>query len=109
CWCSSNDPRRLRQLKDACRACYDYATTFKTPFISGKDSMFNDFKGYDNDSNPLKISVYPTLLISAIGVIEDVRQTNTIDLKLTGDLIYVIGNTMDECGASDFYHAYSKI
>ncbi|HII29882.1 TPA: hypothetical protein HA317_02355, partial [Candidatus Woesearchaeota archaeon] len=55
------------------------------------------------------ISVYPTLLISAIGVIEDVRQTNTIDLKLTGDLIYVIGNTMDECGASDFYHAYSKI
>ena len=109
CWCSSNDPRRLRQLKDACRACYDYATTFKTPFISGKDSMFNDFKGYDNDSNPLKISVYPTLLISAIGVIEDVRQTNTIDLKLTGDLIYLIGNTMDECGGSDFYHAYSKI
>jgi len=47
CWCSSDDPERLWQLKQAAKACYDTALSYETPFISGKDSMFNDFKGFD--------------------------------------------------------------
>jgi phosphoribosylformylglycinamidine synthase len=109
CWCSSDEPERLAQLKDTAKACYDYAVAYKTPFISGKDSMFNDFKGFDNRNNPIKISVLPTLLISSIGVIEDVNNTCTIDFKSEGDLIYVIGETRDECGAGEFYHAFKKI
>ncbi len=103
CWCSSDDPERLGQLKAAAKACYDYATEFKTPFISGKDSMFNDFKGYDEENNPVKISVVPTLLISSIGVVSDYRKTVSIDPKFAGDLIYVIGNTNNELGASEYF------
>ncbi|MBU1201993.1 MAG: phosphoribosylformylglycinamidine synthase [Nanoarchaeota archaeon] len=109
CWCSSDNPERLSQLKDSAKACYDYAVSYKTPFISGKDSMFNDFKGFDENDNKIKISVLPTLLISSIGIIDDVNQTTSMDLKIPEDLIYVIGQTKDECGGSEFYYAHGKI
>jgi len=103
CWCSSEDPERLGQLKRACEAIYDLAVTYQTPFISGKDSMFNDFKGYDENDNPIKISIPPTLLVSGIGVIPDINQSISLDSKMAGDLVYVIGATHDELGASEYY------
>jgi len=103
CWCSSDKPERLRQLKDAAEACYDYATMFGTPFISGKDSMFNDFKGFDEKGNPVKISIPPTLLITAVGVMQDSRKAVSIDAKVPGDLVYVLGATDDELGGSEYY------
>ncbi len=110
CWCSSNEPERLGQLKEAVKACYDYSVAFETPFISGKDSMFNDFVGYEDDSdNKIKISVPPTLLISSIGVIDDVSETIDIAFKTPGDLIYVIGETKDELGGSEYYKLLGAI
>ncbi len=103
CWCSSNDPQRLYQLKKAAEACYDFAKIYETPYISGKDSMFNDFKGYDEKGNPIKISVPPTLLISSIGLIEDVFKTISIDIKFPGDLVYILGETKDELGGSEYF------
>lgn len=103
CWCSSNDPQRLYQLKQATQACYDFATIYETPFISGKDSMFNDFKGYDEKSNPIKISIPPTLLISSIGIIDDVLKTISIDVKFPTDLVYILGETKDELGGSEYF------
>ncbi len=103
CWCSSNEPERLGQLKRAAKACYDYAVEFETPFISGKDSMFNDFKGFDENNNPVKISVPPTLLISSIGVIEDTEKAVSMDAKFEGDLVYVIGETYEELGGSEYF------
>ncbi len=103
CWCSSNDPQRLYQLKQAAQSCYDFAKIYETPYISGKDSMFNDFKGYDVKGNPIKISVPPTLLISSIGLIEDVLKTISIDVKFSGDLIYILGETKDELGGSEYF------
>ncbi len=100
CWCSSNEPERLYQLKEAARACYDYAIAYGAPFISGKDSMFNDFKGYDADTNPIKISALPTLLISAISVIDDHRKVVSMDLKVPGDLLYVLGADTDNLEVS---------
>lgn len=108
CWCSSHDPFRLGQLKRAAQACYDYATAFGTPFISGKDSMFNDFSGYDENGNSLKIFVPPTLLISSIGVIDDVSNVVSMDVKFPGDLIYILGETKEEMGGSEYY-AMSKV
>lgn len=96
CWCSSTEPERLWQLKKAAEGCYDYAVAFSAPFISGKDSMFNDFKGFDEEKHPVKISIPPTLLISAISVIEDSTKVVSIDVKSPGDLIYLIGETNDE-------------
>ena len=108
CWCSSDDPRRLGQLKLAVAACYDYALVYQTPFISGKDSMFNDFKGYDKEGKPVKISIPPTLLISSIGVVDDAARLVSIDAKMPGDLIYILGDTYDELGGSEYFMMLSE-
>ncbi|MFZ2150328.1 MAG: AIR synthase-related protein [Minisyncoccia bacterium] len=103
CWCSSGDPVRLGQLLSAVRACYDYALSYGTPFISGKDSMFNDFNGYDESGNSVAISIPPTLLISAIGVMPNLNKTISPEFKNPGDLIYVLGETNDELGGGEYY------
>lgn len=102
CWCSPDDPGRLWQLKQAAFGCRDGATGFCTPFISGKDSMFNDFSGYDREGNPTKVSALPTLLITSVGVHPDVRQAVSMETKVEGDLVYVIGETRDELGGSEY-------
>ena len=102
CWCSSTEEERLGQLKATAKACYDYAVAYGTPYISGKDSMFNDFKGFDKDANQIKISANPTLLVSSLSVIDDVTKSVSIDPKLTGDLIYIIGETKNEMGGSEY-------
>lgn len=102
CWSSSDTPERLYQLKRAARSCYDTALQFGTPFISGKDSMFNDFRGFTEQDKPIHIAALPTLLVSAIGVMSDVRQAMTIDFKCAGDSLYLLGDTHEELGASEY-------
>ncbi len=102
CWCSSDETNRLGQLVETAKACYDVATVYGTPYISGKDSMFNDFRGFDADDNEIKISVPPTLLISTLSVIPDATAVQTIDWKGLGDKIFVIGETNAEFGGSEF-------
>lgn len=103
CWCSSDEPERLGQLKRAVEVIYEMAVKYETPFISGKDSMFNDFKGFDRDGRPVKISAPPTLLVSAIGVIPHVENAISLSPKAVGDLVYILGETKDELGASEYY------
>lgn len=103
CWCDSNNPERLWQLKNSARGCYDFAVAYGTPFISGKDSMFNDFSGFDENFNEVNISIPPTLLISSIGVIPDIRKSQTMDFKFEGDLIYIVGETHEETGGSEYF------
>ncbi len=64
--------------------------------------MFNDFRGYDENFNEVFISIPPTLLVSSIGVVDDVRACQTIDFKCAGDLVYVAGMTDDETGGSEY-------
>ena len=103
CWCSSDEPERLGQLKRAVETIYEMAVKYETPFISGKDSMFNDFKGFDKNGKPVKISAPPTLLVSSIGVIPDIERSIDLAPKAVGDLVYLLGETKDECGASEYY------
>jgi len=103
CWCDGSDPFRLWQLKRAVQACYDCAKTYGTPFISGKDSMFNDFKGYDEKGDPIKISIPPTLLITSLGIIKDITKVVSLDAKMPGDLVYLLGETYEELGASEYF------
>jgi phosphoribosylformylglycinamidine synthase len=102
CWYSGNEPESLYKLKMAAKACFDYAVSYGMPFISGKDSMFNDFKGFDDVGKQIKISIPPTLLISAISVMDDIAKAMTIDLKCAGDLIYVLGETKNELAGSEY-------
>ncbi len=103
CWCSPNDPKRLGQLKRAAEACYNTAVMYGTPFISGKDSMHNDFRGFDEYENKISLSIPPTILISSIGIISDIRKCISMDFKKSGDVLYIIGKTRDELGGSEYY------
>ncbi len=109
CWCSSFDPVRLGQLKHAVKACYDVAVAYGTPFISGKDSMFNDFKGFDAQGAPMTLSIPPTLLVSSLAVMDDAAKAMTLDAKCSGDLVYVLGETKDELGGSEYYCLHETI
>ncbi|MFI5265362.1 MAG: AIR synthase-related protein, partial [Candidatus Levyibacteriota bacterium] len=102
CWCDSFNPERLGQLTLAAKACYDLALFYKTPFISGKDSMFNDFKGFNEKGKSITISIPPTLLISSLAVISDMTKVASLDVKFPGDSIYVLGETYNELGGSEF-------
>ncbi len=89
---------KLAQLVRACRGLHDLCLSYGTPLISGKDSMKND-----SVMGGVKISVPPTLLVSAIGIIDDVRDAVTLDFKCEGDVVYVLGTTADEAGGSEWY------
>ena len=105
CWCSSDDPERLWQLKECVRSCYETAVAYATPFISGKDSMYNDFHGFDAEDNPVAISVPPTILISAIGVVPEVKRVRSFAFVKPGDYIYLLGaeNSVGcELGGSEY-------
>ena len=87
CWGDPLRPETLGTLVEACRGCHDAALFYGTPFISGKDSLNNEYLGTDG----LRHSIPPTLLISAIGIVQDVTQSATMDLKEAGNSIYLVG------------------
>ncbi|MEM3577130.1 MAG: phosphoribosylformylglycinamidine synthase subunit PurL [Candidatus Bathyarchaeia archaeon] len=93
-WGSPEKPERLGSLVRACEACYDFAKAFRTPFISGKDSLYNE--------SPLG-PVTPTLLITALGIIPDIRLAVSMDVKEPNNVIYIVGRTFRELGGSEYY------
>lgn len=82
---------KLAQLVRSTKALADTALAYQTPFISGKDSMKNDFIGENNEGEKIKISVPPTLLITGIGKVQDINKIQTSEFKKPDDLIYYIG------------------
>lgn len=111
CWCdpveSEKTPdgqHKLAQLVRANQALYDYTVALGVPCISGKDSMKNDYIIGDT-----KISIPPTLLFSVMGKIADVRNAVTMDAKETGDMVYVLGETFDEMGGSEWFAMHDYI
>ena len=95
CWGSTERPETLGSLVRAAQGCHDVAMAYGTPFISGKDSLFNE---YTQDGKSLAIP--PTLLISAMGQVPDVRKCVTMDLKEPGNALVLVGATRDELGGS---------
>jgi len=103
CWGNPDKPDRLGGLVRAAQACYDVALGYETPFISGKDSLYNEF-----ETEKESISIPPTLLISAVAVMDNVERAVTMDCKREDDLVYIIGTTWNELGGSQYYgiHGY---
>jgi len=100
CWGNTDRPEQLGTLVRAALACHDVALAFGTPFISGKDSLKNEFHYTDADGARRSITIPPTLLISALGQIADVRRAVTMDFKEPGNLLYLVGRTKNELGGS---------
>jgi phosphoribosylformylglycinamidine synthase II len=103
CWGNPDKPDRLGALVRAAQACYDIALGYETPFISGKDSLYNEF-----ETGQKSISIPPTLLISTVAVMDNVEKAVTMDCKRKGDTIYIVGTTWNELGGSQYYgiHGY---
>jgi phosphoribosylformylglycinamidine synthase len=93
-------PYKMAQLVRANQALYDICTAYGVPLISGKDSMKND-----STRGGRKISIPPTLLVSSLAPMDDVRRAVTMNFKRAGDLIYVVGATKAELGGSEFGRA----
>ena len=98
CWGDPRQPDRLAGLVRAGAGCRDVAQVWSTPFISGKDSLNNEYR----DADGQRVPIPPTLLISALAVVPDVAQTVTSDLKAGGNLIYMLGRTRNELGGSHY-------
>ena len=95
CWGNPDKPDRLGSLVRCAQGCYQAAVAFGTPFISGKDSLYNEYT-----EKGKSLAIPGTILISAIGIIDDVSKSVTMDFKKAGNSIYVIGTTFDELGGS---------
>jgi phosphoribosylformylglycinamidine synthase len=87
CWPSVEDEITMGTLVRACEACRDAALALGIPFISGKDSLHNQFT---NQETGEVIRIPPTLLISAIGIVQDVRKCITMDLKRPGNQLFLV-------------------
>jgi phosphoribosylformylglycinamidine synthase len=96
-WGNCEKEDRLGALVLAARACQEAALAFGTPFISGKDSLNNEYRvGGESRSIP------PTLLISALSIVPDVARTVSMDLKAAGSRLYLVGTTRAELGGSHY-------
>ncbi len=100
CWGNTERPETLGSLVRAAVACRDVALAYRTPFISGKDSLNNEFSFLDDDGKKQTVAIPSSLLISALGQIDDVQQAVTMDLKQPNNLIYLVGATKAELGGS---------
>src|SRR5207237_10173342 len=98
CWGNTDRPQVLGSLVRAAEACRDVALAYGMPFISGKDSLKNEFHAGDRH-----LVIPPTLLISALGRVADVRRCVTMDLKEPGNVLFLIGTTRDELGGSHYH------
>jgi phosphoribosylformylglycinamidine synthase len=102
CWGDCEKPETLGSLVRAALACHDVAIALGTPFISGKDSLNNEFSYTDENGKRQTIAIPPSLLISAMGQVDDVTKCVTMDFKQAGNLLYLVGETRDELGGSHF-------
>jgi len=96
CWPSCNKPENLGSLVRAAEGCYDAAKAFRTPFISGKDSLNNQFTTEKGET----IEIPPTLLISGFGIVPEASKALTMDAKRPGSLLIVVGLTGHELAGS---------
>tara|TARA_B100001248_G_scaffold241870_1_gene208894 strand:+ start:1504 stop:4329 length:2826 start_codon:yes stop_codon:yes gene_type:complete len=112
CWpnpMSEDANTNSRFTADLVRACYgmhEYATSFGLPFISGKDSMKNTWRGKSRSGKDLRIDVEPSLLISGMGYLADEEKHISSDFQAAGDLVYHLQFQPLSLRASEFSYYY---
>jgi phosphoribosylformylglycinamidine synthase len=104
CWGNTDRPKVLGSLVRAAEACRDVALAYSMPFISGKDSLNNEFHAAG-----CNIVIPPTLLISALGRVPEVRRCVTMDLKEAGNALFLVGVTRNEMGGSHFNLVHNAV
>jgi len=100
---------KAAQLVRSNWALRDYCLAFGIPLLSGKDSMYIDGNLEGPYGERRKVSGMPTLLFTASSVVEDIMKCVTMDAKIPGDLVYVLGETKDELGGSEYYQMMNEV
>ena len=100
---------KAAQLVRACRALKEICLAYQIPLLSGKDSMYVDGHLPGRYGEIHKVSALETLQFTTIGVIDDVTRCLSMDCKAAGDLVYVVGVTRNELGASEYYEHFGHI
>jgi len=98
---SWGDPRRpstLGELVMAVEGCCSAARMYGAPFVSGKDSLNNEYIGSDGQRH----AVPPTLVITAIAHVPDADRCITPDLADAGNVLLLVGETDTEFAGSHF-------
>jgi phosphoribosylformylglycinamidine synthase II len=91
-WGNPREPDRLGALARAVRGCHDAALHFGTPFISGKDSLNNEW----TDASGVRHPIPPTLVITALGLVPNAtRRSHAESNPKAGDLLYLLGPLND--------------
>jgi phosphoribosylformylglycinamidine synthase II len=107
CWPSCEKPENLGTLVRASEACYDGAMAYRTPFVSGKDSLNNQLRYEDPVTGEKRvIEIPPTLLITGMGIVNNVNRCVTMDAKTAGNTLLLIGATNGDIGGSHFAQLY---
>ncbi len=73
---------------------------FDTPVTGGNVSFYNQ--------SPAG-AVYPTPTIGMVGIIEDIQARMTMDFKEAGDSIYLIGQSKNDIGSSEYLHKLCEV
>ncbi len=88
CWPKVDHERSLGALVRTCKGAYDAAVAYGLPFVSGKDSLNNQFSMTEAEAKrtglPQHIAIPYTLLISALAMVDDVTKCVSMDLKIPG-------------------------
>ncbi len=100
---------KAAQLVRSCRALYDMCMAYGIPLLSGKDSMYVDghLPGKYGESH--KVSALETMQFSTVGVTDNIEKCVTMDVKSAGDLVYILGETRNELGGSEYYDLFGCI
>jgi phosphoribosylformylglycinamidine synthase len=100
---------KAAQLVRSCWALRDYCLAFGIPLLSGKDSMYVDGDLEGPFGERRRRSGLPTLMFTASSVVRDVGQCVTMEVKFAGDLLYVLGETRNELGGSEYYQMMEAV
>ena len=104
CWGNCKKEEQLGGLVHASFALRDLALAYHTPFVSGKDSLNNEFNAGDRT-----ITIPGCILVTALSVIPDVSRTITSDFKATGNTLVIVGRTKRELGGSVYWKHRSEL
>jgi phosphoribosylformylglycinamidine synthase len=100
---------KAAQLVRSCMALADLCRAWGIPLLSGKDSMYVDGHLPGKYGERHKVSALPTLMFTTTALVPDVKACTTPDFKVPEDLIYVLGLTRNELGASQLYELFGHI
>ena len=89
---------KAAQLVRSCQALRDLCLAYGIPLLSGKDSMYVDGHLPGRYGETHKVSALESLQFSATSVISDIQRCVTLDPKMAGDLVYIIGTTRRRTG-----------